>query len=115
MIGNKFGGLTVTSEKISVHDGKKSRIYRDCVCDCGTKTQVREDNLKNGNTQHCGCKLAVPSKVQKNLNKRINELEQQVKELKSLSLWSIRRLPSMYKDFAYDDFEKITAEKADRV
>ncbi len=36
----------------------------------------------------------------------------EIKELKSLCLWSARRLKhQQYKDFAYDQFENITGEK----
>ncbi len=39
-------------------------------------------------------------------------LQEQNKELKSLCLWSARRLKhQQYKDFAYDQFEKLTGEK----
>ena len=38
------------------------------------------------------------------------------KELKSLCLWSARRLPHpQYKDFAYGELEKITGQKHERL
>jgi len=42
-------------------------------------------------------------------------LEEENKELKSLSLWAIRRVHKSYKDFAYDEYEKITGEKPERL
>lgn len=35
-------------------------------------------------------------------------------ELRSMCLWSIRRLHPMYKELAYVDYEKITREKPKR-
>lgn len=37
------------------------------------------------------------------------------KELKSLCLWSARRLHKTHKDYAYSDYEKITGEKPERL
>lgn len=45
----------------------------------------------------------------------ICEIEKENKELKSLCLWSIRRVHKTYKEFAYDDYEKITGEKPERL
>lgn len=115
MLNAKFGKLTVISKQIKVHNGKRYRSYRDCVCECGTKTRVREDNLKSGNTEHCGCMQSIPFTVQINLTDRIEALEKENKELRSLSLWSIKRLHRTYKDFAYEDYEKITGEKTERL
>lgn len=36
------------------------------------------------------------------------------KELRSLSLWAIRRLPKTYKEFAYNEYDEITGETAER-
>lgn len=82
MLNKTFGNLTVISEQIKVHNGKRYRVFRDCVCSCGTETRVREDNLKSGNTEHCGCMQAIPSTVQKNLNNRIAKLENENKAMK---------------------------------
>lgn len=43
------------------------------------------------------------------------ELEEEVKELRSLSLWAIRRTHKTHKNFAYDEYEKITGEKPERL
>jgi hypothetical protein len=46
----------------------------------------------------------------------IKGLEEERKELKSLCLWSARRLKHpQYKDFAYDEYEKITSENPERL
>lgn len=45
----------------------------------------------------------------------ICELEAMNKELISLNLWSARRLHKSHKEFAYDELEKITGEKHERV
>lgn len=38
-----------------------------------------------------------------------------IRELISLNLWSARRLPKMYKEFAYNELEKITDEEFERL
>lgn len=44
------------------------------------------------------------------------EQAEKVEELISLNLWSARRLKTQqYKDFAYDELEKITVEKHERL
>lgn len=45
----------------------------------------------------------------------IEALQAQVDELKSLSLWAIRRTHKSYKEFAYNEFEKITGETPERL
>ncbi len=50
MIGQRFGRLVVTGERI---DGK----HRWCTvrCDCGTERRVRASSLRSGDTTSCGC------------------------------------------------------------
>lgn len=43
------------------------------------------------------------------------DLEEENNELKSLCLWSIRRLHPSNKKYAYVDYEKITGEKPERL
>lgn len=45
----------------------------------------------------------------------LRKSEQEIKELRSLSLWSIRRVHKIHKDFAYNEYEKITGEKPERL
>lgn len=59
-IGKRFGRLTVISlneEKIKEEKRKnnKTRIYYNCLCDCGNTTIAEKGKLKNGNTKSCGC------------------------------------------------------------
>lgn len=51
MVGQRFGRLVVISYLPSV-DSKRVCL---CKCDCGKTSRVWEYNLKNGNTQSCGC------------------------------------------------------------
>lgn len=51
MTGQKYGRLTVV-ERVQV---KKWRVHWLCQCDCGNKVVVESSNLRNGNTQSCGC------------------------------------------------------------
>lgn len=50
-IGNRYGHLLVV-EYVGSSNG-----YAEwqCLCDCGQKVIVRGSNLRNGNTQSCGC------------------------------------------------------------
>lgn len=56
MIGKTFGRLTVTEFAWSNKDGQ-SRSYRwKCVCACGNEKVVSGTDLRQGNTQTCGCR-----------------------------------------------------------
>ncbi|AZV43635.1 hypothetical protein BAOM_3026 [Peribacillus asahii] len=48
-------------------------------------------------------------------DKYVNLLEEQRKELISLSLWSARRLHKIHKNFAYNELDKITEQKHERL
>lgn len=41
--------------------------------------------------------------------------DKQKEELKSLCLWALRRLHKTYKDFAYDEYERIIDEEVERI
>ena len=43
------------------------------------------------------------------------EKDKEIEELKSLCLWLARRVPKSHKKFAYDDYDKITGEKSERL
>jgi hypothetical protein len=45
----------------------------------------------------------------------ICELEEENRELRSLCLWSIRRMHQTHKNYAYDDYEKVTGDKPERL
>ena len=49
------------------------------------------------------------------LVERVERLENENNELKSLCLWVIRRLQLSYKKFAYNEYEKITGDKPERL
>lgn len=52
LVGQKFGMLTVTGYA----EKRDNRVhYWNCVCECGNTTTVRQDFLKSGKTQSCGC------------------------------------------------------------
>ena len=52
LVGKRFGKLTVTKQL-------EKRCFRnivwECLCDCGSVTEVSTNALKNGNTKSCGC------------------------------------------------------------
>lgn len=53
IIGRKFGKLTVI-EECEKRD-KAHHCFIKCKCDCGKIIIVREDAVKSGNTNSCGC------------------------------------------------------------
>lgn len=52
LIGQTFGWLTVVG--IAGRDANRN-LWLECQCTCGMTKPVRLDNLRNGNTQSCGC------------------------------------------------------------
>lgn len=51
LTGYRFGKLTA----ISVHHSANHKRYWLCVCDCGNRAIVRQDQLVTGKTKTCGC------------------------------------------------------------
>lgn len=49
-----------------------------------------------------------------NERRRSEAFEAENKELKSLCQWSMRRLPKVHKEFAYNEYDEITGEKVER-
>lgn len=56
-VDKKFGRLTVVEYLgYFIKEGtKEKRYWVRCICDCGNEKVVNLKNLKNGNTQSCGC------------------------------------------------------------
>lgn len=52
LIGQHFGKLTVIER---VENNRFGHVCYKCQCDCGGITIVDSTNLKNGNTNSCGC------------------------------------------------------------
>ena len=52
LTSKRFGRLVVIEK--TDHKSNRSVVWR-CKCDCGNETLVRNDSLRNGNTQSCGC------------------------------------------------------------
>ena len=52
MIGKRFDRLLVIEQTKSSKFGRATWI---CLCDCGNKTTVRGDHLRNGRIRSCGC------------------------------------------------------------
>ena len=53
MINKVFGKLTVIG--LSDKKGSDGRKMWDCICSCGGKITVLDNNLKSGKTKSCGC------------------------------------------------------------
>jgi hypothetical protein len=68
------------------------------------------ENSSEFQCNHCG------SVFKGNHECDYEKLKEMNKELISLNLWSARRLKhQQYKDFAYDELDKITGQKHERV
>lgn len=61
LTGKKYGRLTVLRFKEIKKTGVGKRYLWECQCECGKKSIVAGDVLKNGNTRSCGC-LAVETR-----------------------------------------------------
>lgn len=52
LVGNKYGKLTVLER---VENNRFGHVCYKCKCECGGETIVDAANLRNGNTNSCGC------------------------------------------------------------
>ena len=52
LTGKKYGKLLVIKR---IGTGSHGQALWECQCECGSKTTVRGDSLRNGHTQSCGC------------------------------------------------------------
>lgn len=66
-IGERFGKLTVIER---VDNNRYNHICYKCRCDCGNEIIVDVSNLRNGNTNSCGC---IKSKGEMLINKWLRE------------------------------------------
>ena len=53
LVGKRYGRLVVRSRSPRRTSFGGTRWF--CVCDCGEKTEVALNNLRNGTTRSCGC------------------------------------------------------------
>ena len=63
LTGEQFGKLTVLG-----YAGKneRSEIYFWCQCECGKKSRIRANNLKENGTQSCGCLQVLSASLSRN-------------------------------------------------
>lgn len=68
-VDKKFGRLTVVEYLgYFIKEGaKEKRYWVRCICDCGNEKVVNLKNLKNGNTQSCGCLQKERASIAKKL------------------------------------------------
>jgi len=52
LTGQRFGRLTVLARDPATH---KCSSYWICICDCGNRSSVSSQSLRNGVTTSCGC------------------------------------------------------------
>lgn len=57
LTGQVYGRLTV--ESLNSYDEKNNNYFWNCICECGTRTVVVGNHLKNGHTQSCGCIISA--------------------------------------------------------
>lgn len=63
-IGDRFGRLTITGERIR----RKGQSYFPCACECGKRVFTRAASLKRNGVRSCGClKRDVASELQAKL------------------------------------------------
>ena len=67
LVGQRFGKLLVLER---VDNKFYNAVCYKCQCDCGAITFVTANNLKNGNTNSCGC---IKSKGEMLINKWLQE------------------------------------------
>lgn len=64
LIGKQFGRLKVIEELPSIRNTRgTSARWNVCLCDCGTRIEVRSKALTSGNTSSCGCLHRELSKI----------------------------------------------------
>ena len=67
LIGQRFGKLVVTER---VANNRFGHVCYKCKCDCGGGSIVDSTNLKNGNTNSCGC---IKSKGEMKINQWLTD------------------------------------------
>lgn len=67
LVGNRYGKLVVIER---VKNNRFNGVCYKCKCDCGGKTIVSATNLRNGNTNSCGC---IKSKGEMIINNWLQE------------------------------------------
>lgn len=57
LTGQRFGFLVVTAldSRRQRNDGRGTKTFWRCECDCGASVVKEASNLASGNTQSCGC------------------------------------------------------------
>jgi hypothetical protein len=58
LTGKRFNQLIVINR---AENDTHGNTYWHCICDCGNKTTVRGEYLKNGATKSCGCRKRAVS------------------------------------------------------
>lgn len=53
--GHRYGSLTVLDPAPSRRNTSRIITYWNCVCDCGTVSEVSTSNLREGKVLTCGC------------------------------------------------------------
>ena len=67
LVGQRFGKLIVLER---VENNRFGHVCYKCQCDCGSITVVDANNLRNGNTNSCGC---IKSKGEMIINNWLQE------------------------------------------
>jgi hypothetical protein len=67
LVGNRYGKLLVVER---VENNRLGHVCYRCKCDCGGETIVDAANLRNGNTNSCGC---IKSKGEMVINNWLQE------------------------------------------
>jgi hypothetical protein len=91
-------GKTFSRWKVISHSPKNRRFYK-CICKCGTKREVRKDQLIRGVSKSCGCWKAEVSAAQL---KRLFTTHGMSNKTRTYGIWKgIRKRCHNPKDAAY--------------
>jgi hypothetical protein len=61
LTGQRFGRLIALKKVNKPEKSKRVNSFWLCKCDCGNEKIINMQELTNGNTQSCGCKIHEPS------------------------------------------------------
>lgn len=67
-VGDRFERYEVIGEPFRKPSGKRTRLYAECRCDCGSVVEVSVDNLTAGAAMSCGCLSSEASAARKTVH-----------------------------------------------
>ncbi len=114
--GNVYGRLTVIDYVGRVH--KKHHVWQ-CLCTCGTVTNVQGDSLHNGDTKSCGCLRTETTSQRTSSHKATNTAEYRSfshakNRCENLNTGAYQHYGKRGIEFRFNSFEEFYAELGDK-